>query len=738
MKKTFLFLTAILIGLIFLLPSRPATAQSTPPTENEIAEFLNGLPQIAESGGQVLSVTYVGEALVIDLSQAVLPEGVYDEALFTELENALDAAFQVNQFFMVTFKVEGLPLEDWGRPVLEITETAEWPVDRELPGDGPLAGYKIALSAGHGLYWNETYQLFTYQRGEFWGIREDIVNSQIMQYLKAELENQGATVIDTREMDQNARTGVSGYPGWYEDSRQFGIYLGLPKAVWDGSNSNYNSDIRSRPYMANYYGADLLISFHNNGWDGTLRGTETYWDYNNNPGSHDLAIAVHNQIIYTMTNAYGSWTNRGIKTSYDDYGEINYATMPAILVELAFMDNYQDNLLLHQESFKLRAANAMAEGICDFLQVDCETTPTQMPITLETPTLIPSYGSGMCDSGWYRYTNQRGENAYLALNVEEEAQSDNIATWTPTLPSSGEYRLEVFIPSHNAISWSCPSQTVDWDTSYAAYTVTHANGTSTVLVNQGGVNNQWVSLGNFHYDSDTDASITLSDVTGETYLSTTVSASAARFTLVGNAGKQFHDTDFVPADWAEDQVNATADEIRNFLTFNASCLADPIPDSDDVEIDVAELIQQAAAANQISPKLLLAIMEAKQGALSDCPDDTALANLMGLPASTARQQISDAAAQLGTALTALTNTGTTPNGWATGSAKTTLDGISVTPANETITLLFDYFQNAGQVWGGVTPGENGVQAAYIAYRDYLLYVPLPKAIEYRFIPIFSR
>ena len=118
MKKTFLFLTAILIGLIFLLPSRPATAQSTPPTENEIAEFLNGLPQIAESGGQVLSVTYVGEALVIDLSQDVLPEGVYNEAFFSELENALDAAFQVNQFFMVTFKVEGLPLEDWGRPVL--------------------------------------------------------------------------------------------------------------------------------------------------------------------------------------------------------------------------------------------------------------------------------------------------------------------------------------------------------------------------------------------------------------------------------------------------------------------------------------------------------------------------------------------------------------------------------------------------------------------------------------------
>ncbi|MBG0788042.1 MAG: N-acetylmuramoyl-L-alanine amidase, partial [Anaerolineaceae bacterium] len=511
MKKNLLFLTLSLIGLVFLLPSLPATAQSTPPTETEIADFLNALPQIADSGGQVLAVTYVGEALVIDLSREVLPDGAYDDALFAELQSKLDAAFQVNQFFMVTFKVEGLPLEDWGMPLPDFSETAEWPLDRELPGDGPLAGYKIALSAGHGLYFNEYYSEWMYQRGEFWGIREDTVNSEIMQYLKAELENQGATVIDTREMDQNARTGITGYPAWHEDARQFGIYLGLPKWVWDGSNSNYNSDIRARPYMANYYGADLLISFHNNGWDGTLRGTETYWDSNNNAGSHDLAIAVHNQIIYAMTNAYGSWTNRGIIKVDNDYGEINYATMPAILVELAFMDNYNDNQLLHQESFKLLAANSMAEGICTYLQVDCESTPTQMPITLETPTLTPTFGSGMCDSGWYRYTNQRGEYAYLALNAEEEAQSDNVASWTPALPSSGEYRLEVFIPSHNAISWSCPSQTVNWDTSYAAYTITHANGTSTVLVNQAGVNDGWVNLGIFHFDADTTASITLSD-----------------------------------------------------------------------------------------------------------------------------------------------------------------------------------------------------------------------------------
>lgn len=734
MKRTLIALTILLVGLIFLVPSLPARAQSGPPGEDEIADFLNALPQVAGSGGEVLSVHYTGEVLVIDLSEAVLPDGAYDEALFTALQAELDTAFQINLRFMVTFKVEGLPLEDWGRPVPDFSETAEWIPDRELPGDGPLAGVKIALSPGHGLYWNETYSEWMYQRAEFWGIREDTTNSEIIQRLKAKLESQGATVIDTREMDQNARIGVTGYPAWHEDARQFAIYLGLPSSVWNGSNTNYNSDIRTRPYMANYYGADLLISLHNNGWDGSLRGTETYWDHDNNPGSQALATAIHNQIISTMTTAYGSWTNRGIKMSQDAYGEINYAQMPAALIELAFMDNLQDNTLLHTEAFKLHAVDAIDAGICEFLGADCDPAP----VTLETPTLTPAY-AGMCDSGWYRYTNTRGVPAYLTLNAATGAQSENLAVWEPSLPNSGEYHLEVFIPPHNPINWSCPAQTVDWDTSYATYTINDANGTSTVVINQAAYNDEWVSLGNFHFNSTTDVSLTLTDVTGETHLTTTVSASAARFTLVGNAGVEFYNTDFVPAAWVEDEINATVDEIRNFLILNHSCLASPILDTDDVEIDLPTLLQQAATTYQISPKLLLVVMEARQSALSTCPDDTALASLMGLsPASTAREQINLAASQLGAALSTLSSTGTSPNGWSTGSPKTTLDGVSVTPANDTITLLFDAFQNAGPVWGGSAPDAVGVHAAYIAYRDYHLDLPLPKAVEYRFIPIILR
>ena len=151
MKKALFVLAGLSLLLVFLIPIQTGQAQSTPPTTAEITDYLNAHPRLTETGAQVLSVKFVGEALVIDLSREVLAEGVYDEAVFTDLQSDLDAAFGINQMFLTTFKVEGELLEYWGRPEPEFTTSAEYPSDRELPGSGPLAGVKIAISPGHGL-----------------------------------------------------------------------------------------------------------------------------------------------------------------------------------------------------------------------------------------------------------------------------------------------------------------------------------------------------------------------------------------------------------------------------------------------------------------------------------------------------------------------------------------------------------------------------------------------------------
>jgi len=727
-KSALIFLGLAVLISIILSPGRVAS-QSALPSESQIADYLSQHPLVAESGGEVLDVTIQGEALVINLSKAVLPGGAYDDALFTRLQADLHETFQVNQRFLTTFKVEGELLEYWGRPIPDFSEKVEPPPAMSLPIDGPLAGVKIALSPGHGLYWNETYSMWMYQRAEFWRIREDTLNAEIMRYIQAALLNQGATVIPLRELDLSARIGITNYPAWHESARRYAIYQDLPQWIWNGSNNNYNSDIRTRPYLANYYDADILISLHNNGWDGTLRGTETYWDTDNHPGSRALANAVHNSIIHALTCEYGDWTDRGIIASNSNYGEINYARMPAVLVELAFMDNQLDNALLHQESFKILSANAITKGICDYLGVTCEDTSIELPVVLEQPTLTPVYERGICNSGWYRYPNQRGQYAYLAINAENEWQHTHQAAWQPDLPVSGQYLVEAFIPQHEAVQWYCPQTMLNRESNSAVYEIVHANGVSSIRINQNAVGDAWVSLGTYHINDETPFKVTLTDITGETAQTTTVSASAMRFTLVGDAGTQFYNTSFMDESWLTEEVDAQAGAVRNFLVVNGSCLADPIKDANGKWINIPLLIQKTASENGINPKLLLAIMEARQGALTTCPDQAALASLMGLePASTAREQIAAVALQIRAAVADMKENGESPTGWVTGAPKETLDGVTVMPANDLITLLFDFSQHAGSIWGGTSPEETGVYGMYSAYRDFHLDASLPEQL----------
>ncbi len=738
-KKILKTCLSLMVLAIFITTPQTGHSQNQPPSPEAIADFLNQHPLISPTDGRVLQVYYQGEALVINLSQAVLPNGTYDEALFTQLQQDLDLAFNINAHFMTTFKVEGLVLEAWGKPEPDFGLPPQIFSFRSPREDAPLSGISVALSPGHGLFWSEYWGQWAYQRGEFYGIREDLVNAEIMRYVTAALLNQGATVISLREMDPNARTGVTGYPAWHEAARQYLIYEGAPSWVWNSSDINYNRDIRARPYAANYYGADILISLHNNGWNGTLTGTETYYDTDNHPGSPGLAAAVHNRIINMIRSEYDpDWYNRGIKPSDSNYGEINYAQMPAILIELAFMDTqFPDNAYLQDEAFKQLAARAITFGICDFLGVICTDTPILLPIIQETPVLNPLYGSGPCDSGWYSHPNQRGQNAYLALNVSDLNESQHFALWQPNLPMSGVYRVEAFIPNHGAIDWGCPDLTLTSDTLHAGYQITHAQGTSMAIANQGPVADDWVDLGTHYFNAGEDGFIILTDVTGEADQTAMISASAMRFTLVGNAMTPLYNRDWITEDGLTQDLDTTVDEIREFLAWQNSCLFEPIVDADGLVMDIPSLIYQSSVNRSINPQVLLAVMEKEQNAITQCPDTDALANLMGLdPPNTARQQIDNAALLLRQALDMLNGTGATPNGWSTGVTKTTVDGVGITSANDTITVLLDFEPYAGEGWGGSLPGENGLHGIYAAWEWFGFEAPLrslqPKVL---FFPI---
>jgi RHS repeat-associated protein len=76
----------------------------------------------------------------------------------------------------------------------------------------------------------------------------------------------------------------------------------------------------------------------------------------------------------------------------------------------------------------------------------------------------------------------------------------NTATWTPTITTSGQYRIYVRFPKPDG------SQT------YATYTVTHAGGTTPpITINQPVYDGQWLSLGTYQLTAGAGHKVTLSD-----------------------------------------------------------------------------------------------------------------------------------------------------------------------------------------------------------------------------------
>lgn len=110
---------------------------------------------------------------------------------------------------------------------------------------------------------------------------------------------------------------------------------------------------------ANEWGADVFVSIHCNAFNGHARGTETFaYDVNTSGGK--LAKKVQKELFDAILAIDDRAINRGVKSAPQFY-VLKNTTMPAILVELGFIDNPFDIefLLNNQEEM----AKAIVRGI---------------------------------------------------------------------------------------------------------------------------------------------------------------------------------------------------------------------------------------------------------------------------------------------------------------------------------------------------------------------------------------
>ena len=180
------------------------------------------------------------------------------------------------------------------------------------------SGFKtVIVDAGHGGYDSGAVGST--------GIKEKDVTLKVALKLGRILENNGVKVIYTRTSDN---------------------------VSWP---SNESQDLEARVSIANSNNTDLYVSIHANSFNGSAYGTETYY-YNGSAKGKEAAEAVQKELI----NAIGLY-DRGAKTA--GYYVLKNTISPSILVELGFIDNRNEEILLNSDWFQQKCAEAIAKGI---------------------------------------------------------------------------------------------------------------------------------------------------------------------------------------------------------------------------------------------------------------------------------------------------------------------------------------------------------------------------------------
>ena len=121
------------------------------------------------------------------------------------------------------------------------------------------------------------------------------------------------------------------------------------------------ADLKARSDIANAAGARLFVSIHENALSATTEGTETFHFYYANPGARTLAQLVHQEVVTAL-----GLPDRGVKMA--GFYVLKHTTMPAILVEGAFLSNPNEALLLADPNVRQRLAEAVGTGVVKYTE----------------------------------------------------------------------------------------------------------------------------------------------------------------------------------------------------------------------------------------------------------------------------------------------------------------------------------------------------------------------------------
>lgn len=231
----------------------------------------------------------------------------------------------------------------------------------------------VMIAAAHGVYYNHGSRKWVPQRDRINGIREDYITPLYAKTL-AELvrERSGAKVVFARSRSERLHK-PSGKP-WKHMAARYYVKRLLPdrKDIWHsclsaGANIcgrddliEYDEDIRTRPFFANYSGVDYLVNIHTNAASPEASGSQIiYYDGGDALLADNIACAM--QEVIRSRKRYKDF--RIYTPSIEDKGEVRLAAMPAVIVEVAFHTNPDDAKALKDFRFRRLSMTGVEKGI---------------------------------------------------------------------------------------------------------------------------------------------------------------------------------------------------------------------------------------------------------------------------------------------------------------------------------------------------------------------------------------
>ena len=225
-----------------------------------------------------------------------------------------------------TWKPDPLPSASDEDESEEEGDTAQDQLERDLSEITGMKGRRIAIDPGHG--GSDSGAIGPT------GIMEKSVTMRVSRELKRLLEAEGAQVVLTRTGD----TEVSE----------------------KGAAATSVEELQARCDVANQANADIFLSIHADAFTNReVKGTTAYYYEKGTKQSRLLADSVRTALIDSIGTV-----DRGTQTC--NFYVVKHTDMPAILVEISFISNPDEEKMMNSETGVKKIARGIADGIADY------------------------------------------------------------------------------------------------------------------------------------------------------------------------------------------------------------------------------------------------------------------------------------------------------------------------------------------------------------------------------------